>query len=1002
MPHLQTKTMKSLKNVFLLSAFICLLSHRVSAQLQLVMMDTMGYHSGSKNIWGGAPLGVVNDKSVVILTRDTLNDDNFPRVELYATDSLYNRKLIHKWQTTDSMISIHSWDFKKAIVRTDTMIYFLAENSFFSELWQTDGTSTGTKRLIKLRHGTPKSYIDSFGIRLYSQRSLALINNNLIFRHVDSTIKPYDHRNTTVHTYNLKSSEFDVLVASVLTWNNRTYNFQAEDYAVLGGRQGLYVSDGTPVGTHRLITADTNYVDFQNLMILNEKLYYAEYSANHDSILVYEYKRTDRHDSTLTLLWKGENHDFGVLFLNSFVSYGNSNKNARMTIKNDKVKLDTHNWHFVEYPQYYTRHGQLSNGKFIVKGRTENHGFEPWVTDLTEKGSYMLIDSRPGKSHSNVYKPVSMGNLVLFSDGYSTLYQTDGTRKGTHKIKHSFNGGSTIKDRTKFLGHPRVSIFHDNGGYYLAHLIQDGITINGLVFYDENGDGKHDKGEEGVFDQRIQIGPGNISVGTDNNGIISGYVKNQDCTAKLVVPKGWKLTSPNTSYSLKKDSLNLVDLVWGIKPEKALTDFDVDLAVGRTHCTRGKGGIYITNKGNHNITPTVDLKLDPSCTIKSANMAYTVGSNNVVTFKPKNIQSFVNRYISFEYSLSGVQGGDTVTHTLLTSFSSVSKSDAIEYITTCSYDPNDKQVSPIPTKGTKGVKLDEESELKYTIRFQNTGNDTAFDVTIYDTLDSKLDFESLRIVGSTHAMTHTRSGDVVKFFFQNIYLPDSTTDEPGSNGHLVFAIKPKAGYAHKTLVRNKAGIVFDVNKPIITNTVDSKLLKSLPVKAATITSATYVSDQKVQVEWKDVAQNIDSLILERSVNDTLSFSPIFKTDQSVRFYEDATVDKANDYYYRLRTFNPYEGAVSNTDSAKFVVGTGSIQNTLNIYPNPADEFLTIEMPDAMGPFDITLIDMTGKIVLTKTTNGKSVSIDVSQLKSGQYRVRIEGNGKIYSDRIQIK
>ncbi|MFM7726828.1 MAG: hypothetical protein ACKO7B_09005, partial [Flavobacteriales bacterium] len=55
----------------------------------------------------------------------------------------------------------------------------------------------------------------------------------------------------------------------------------------------------------------------------------------------------------------------------------------------------------------------------------------------------------------------------------------------------------------------------------------------------------------------------------------------------------------------------------------------------------------------------------------------------------------------------------------------------------CSYDPNDKSCTP------EGVGIEHytliNQELEYLIRFQNTGNDTAYDVNIYDRLDTSLD-----------------------------------------------------------------------------------------------------------------------------------------------------------------------------------------------------------------------------------------------------------------------
>lgn len=56
----------------------------------------------------------------------------------------------------------------------------------------------------------------------------------------------------------------------------------------------------------------------------------------------------------------------------------------------------------------------------------------------------------------------------------------------------------------------------------------------------------------------------------------------------------------------------------------------------------------------------------------------------------------------------------------------------------CAYDPNDKLVIPTGV-GSPGQILFDEELLKYTVRLQNTGTDTAFTIRIEDQLDEELD-----------------------------------------------------------------------------------------------------------------------------------------------------------------------------------------------------------------------------------------------------------------------
>ena len=73
-----------------------------------------------------------------------------------------------------------------------------------------------------------------------------------------------------------------------------------------------------------------------------------------------------------------------------------------------------------------------------------------------------------------------------------------------------------------------------------------------------------------------------------------------------------------------------------------------------------------------------------------------------------------------------------------------------------SYDPNDKLA--LPTGVTEEAIILPDTRLNYKIRFQNTGNDTAFKVVLIDTLTSWADLASLHIEGASHAYTFSLEG----------------------------------------------------------------------------------------------------------------------------------------------------------------------------------------------------------------------------------------------------
>jgi len=134
-----------------------------------------------------------------------------------------------------------------------------------------------------------------------------------------------------------------------------------------------------------------------------------------------------------------------------------------------------------------------------------------------------------------------------------------------------------------------------------------------------------------------------------------------------------------------------------------------------------------------------------------------------------------------------------------------------------SFDPNDK--SAVPTGWQDEHFIDENTQLDYLIRFQNTGTDTAFRVVLIDTLPSFLDPVTIRPGASSHPYTFELSGQgVAKFIFNNILLPDSTTNEAASHGFVQFHIAQKPDNQHGTVIENTAGIYFDYNAPVYTNT----------------------------------------------------------------------------------------------------------------------------------------------------------------------------------------
>lgn len=133
-----------------------------------------------------------------------------------------------------------------------------------------------------------------------------------------------------------------------------------------------------------------------------------------------------------------------------------------------------------------------------------------------------------------------------------------------------------------------------------------------------------------------------------------------------------------------------------------------------------------------------------------------------------------------------------------------------------SYDPNDKTAQP--TGYDTQHYIYNNTALDYKIRFQNTGTDTAFNITILDTISAHLDITSIEMGASSHPYTWTVHNRVLRVHFANIMLPDSNVNEPLSNGFFRYRIAQQPNNPNGTVIENQAAIYFDYNPAILTNT----------------------------------------------------------------------------------------------------------------------------------------------------------------------------------------
>ncbi|MCB0380352.1 MAG: T9SS type A sorting domain-containing protein [Flavobacteriales bacterium] len=272
-----------------------------------------------------------------------------------------------------------------------------------------------------------------------------------------------------------------------------------------------------------------------------------------------------------------------------------------------------------------------------------------------------------------------------------------------------------------------------------------------------------------------------------------------------------------------------------------------------------------------------------------------------------------------------------------------------------SYDPNYKDVYP---KGEcdKNYVLNNQ-ELVYTVHFQNTGTAPAIDIYVLDTLNASLDINTVRVIGQSHEglITEVENGNVLNFKFDNINLPDSTSNEEESHGYVIFRVEPINNIAHQTKVENSVGIYFDSNLPIYTNTVFNTFVDSIPNKETILT---------------------ESAVTSYDLNGI-------------------TYDSTGTYYQYLASA---EGCDSTIILNLTITTTGI--NVLNsskdvvVYPNPIRNELKISVPNTFSTYQVEVISITGQPMFKGNNTSK---INTTSFAQGVYFV------KVWNDKqVQIK
>ena len=515
-----------------------------------------------------------------------------------------------------------------------------------------------------------------------------------------------------------------------------------------------------------------------------------------------------------------------------------------------------------------------------------------------------------------------------------------------------------------------------NSGMYLDDIsVTKYNLLNVSLFVDKNGNATQEAGEPYFDDANIITGKtgANPIVTHTSSGQCRVDIDTGNYITTITPYRPYYTVVPASHTSNFATYLNLDTAIFALQPVGGKRD----LSVALFSYSAARPGFDIAyqlickNRGTDTVSSSVLSFVKPHLLnfINSTTPPISVVGDtvtwNVTNLKPDDI-----KIIGINLSIPPppvVNAGDYIfcTANISSGLTDLYPQDNNIYhsqLVTGSYDPNDKTESH--GGSIKLSEIQNEGYLQYMIRFQNTGNDTAFNVSVRDSLSPLVDYNSLEMVAaSADYKLVINDGDKLQWTFSNINLVDSNTNESASHGYIVYRVKPKATVSIGNIITNSASVYFDYNLPVRTNT-DSCLVTAdvFPLNLLSFTARK--KEKTNELNWTTAqAVNVDRFEIERSAASS-DFSKIGTVKNTVvgsagryAFVDNSPLSPRNNYRLKIMdkdgkfTYSP----VRTIDNA----GTFSI----SLQPNPSKNDFTMQVHgQSNAPLQIRITDVNGKIV----------------------------------------
>ena len=526
-------------------------------------------------------------------------------------------------------------------------------------------------------------------------------------------------------------------------------------------------------------------------------------------------------------------------------------------------------------------------------------------------------------------------------------------------------------------------------------------VISGTMFYDMNNNGIQDTTELWKRHGKVALSNGSFTFTTDSGFYLLAPTARGTFTITPTAPVFFNAVPSSTIFTFSTNDTTVTQDI-ALQPVTIHDSLSITITPLQFRARAGftyNCVVSYQNSGSTNLSATdVVLHYDSSLLVfDSASNAAVANTGNILILHLDTL--FIGSFDSFNANFTvktSALNGDTIVTDVAISNSSIASVDTSHTLITASFDPNDKDATPelTPEQINNGTYID------YVIRFQNTGNDTAFHVVIADTLSSQLQANTFEVVNTSHPCIVSVRNNKVTFEMRNIMLPYYSVNEFASHGFIRFRVKPVSTLVAGNAVSNRAAIYFDYNTPAITNTAVTQITsQTLPLKLISF-KGKRAENGTINLYWQtNNEMNTKSFAIEQSTN-TREFSKIAEVRAigygNINYTRNITNPSTGNLYFRLKMFDKdgtfsYSPVILIIDNSKtgFALQENPVQNEI---------VLNSIIPSLLHTEGV-LVNTVGAVVKRFTIHALIQTIAVNELPSGMYYLKTtQGNEKVIISR----